>query len=39
VLVIAGDDNVDAVTEAVTALAPARVAFEIDDEGFTCRPE
>ncbi|MDF2774017.1 MAG: kinase [Geminicoccaceae bacterium] len=39
VLVIAGDDNVEAVTEAVTALAPHLVPVEIDEEGFACRAE
>ncbi len=39
VLVMAGDDNVEAVTSAVTALAPHRVPVEIDEEGFACRAE
>jgi D-glycero-alpha-D-manno-heptose-7-phosphate kinase len=37
VLVIAGDDNVDAITAAVTALAPTTVPVEIDEAGLTCR--
>jgi len=36
VLVIAGDDNIEPVTEAVTSLAPDLMTIEIDDEGFTC---
>src|SRR5687768_16581881 len=39
VLVIAGDDNVEAVTASVTALAPHLVPVEIDEEGFACRAE
>jgi D-glycero-alpha-D-manno-heptose-7-phosphate kinase len=36
VLVIAGEDNVEAVTAAVTALAPTTVPVEIDEAGLTC---
>jgi D-glycero-alpha-D-manno-heptose-7-phosphate kinase len=36
VLVIAGEDNVDGVTAAVTALAPNTVPVEIDETGLTC---
>lgn len=39
VLVIAGEDRIQPVTEAVTALAPHLVSIEIDDDGFTCWPE
>jgi D-glycero-alpha-D-manno-heptose-7-phosphate kinase len=39
VLVIAGDDNADAVTAAVTELAPHAVPVEIDEAGLTCRPD
>ena len=39
VLVIAGEDNVDDVRAAVTALAPQLVAVEIDDHGLTCQPD
>lgn len=39
VLVIAGDDNVEAVTASVTGLAPHLVPMEIDEEGFACRAE
>ena len=39
VLVIAADDNVESVTEAVTSLAPDLVPIELDDDGFTCRIE
>jgi D-glycero-alpha-D-manno-heptose-7-phosphate kinase len=36
VLVIAGDDNVDAVRAAVVDLAPQLVDFTIDESGLTC---
>jgi len=36
VLVIAGDDNVDRVTTAVTELAPHIVPVEVDEAGLTC---
>ena len=39
VLVIAGEDNVDAVRDAVTALASHQVPVEIDEEGLVCRPD
>ena len=39
VLVIAGEDNVDAVTAAVTELAPNTVPVEIDERGLTCKPD
>lgn len=39
VLVIAGEDNVDAVTDAVTALASHLVPVEIDEAGLVCRPD
>jgi len=39
VLVIAGDDNVQPVTEAVSSLAPDLVSIELDEDGFTCRIE
>ena len=39
VLVIAGDDNVEAVTAAVTELAPHSVPIQIDVNGLTCKPE
>jgi D-glycero-alpha-D-manno-heptose-7-phosphate kinase len=39
VLVIAGEDNVDAVTAAVIALAPNTVPVEIDEAGLTCKPD
>jgi hypothetical protein len=39
VLVIAGEDNVDAVTAAVTELAPNTVPVEIDEGGLTCKPD
>ena len=37
VVVIAGEDNVDAVTAAVTELAPTTVPVEIDESGLTCK--
>src|SRR6185295_8721396 len=37
VLIIAGDDNVDQVTSAVTELAPDVVPVQIDESGLTCR--
>ena len=39
VLVIAGDDNVEDVTAAVTSLAPHLVPVEIDEGGLTCQPD
>jgi D-glycero-alpha-D-manno-heptose-7-phosphate kinase len=39
VLVIAGDDNIDAVTAAVTELAPNTFPVEIDEGGLTCTPD
>jgi len=36
VLIIAGDDDVDRVTTAVTELAPHIVPIEIDEAGLTC---
>jgi D-glycero-alpha-D-manno-heptose-7-phosphate kinase len=36
VLIIAGDDNVDRVTKAVTELAPHIVPIQIDEAGLTC---
>ena len=36
VLIIAGDDNVDHVTAAVTELAPHLVPIQIDESGLTC---
>jgi D-glycero-alpha-D-manno-heptose-7-phosphate kinase len=39
VLVIAGEDNTDAVTAAVTELAPHAVPVEIDEAGLTCKPD
>jgi D-glycero-alpha-D-manno-heptose-7-phosphate kinase len=39
VLVIAGDDNVDAVRAAVVELAPQLVDFRIDETGLTCHRE
>ena len=39
VLVIAGDDNVDAVRAAVVELAPNLVEFKIDETGLTCHRE
>jgi D-glycero-alpha-D-manno-heptose-7-phosphate kinase len=36
VLIIAGDDNVDRVTAAVTELAPHLVPIQIDESGLTC---
>ena len=39
VLVIAGEDNVDTVTGAVTALASHLVPVEIDEEGLVCLPD
>ena len=39
VLLIAGDDNVDAVTSAVTELAPHLVPVEIDESGLTCQSD
>jgi D-glycero-alpha-D-manno-heptose-7-phosphate kinase len=39
VLVIAGEDTVDAVTAAVTSLAPHLVPVEIDEDGLTCKPD
>ena len=36
VLIIAAADRVEDVTAAVTALAPHRIAFTIDDDGLTC---
>jgi D-glycero-alpha-D-manno-heptose-7-phosphate kinase len=36
VLVIAGDDNVDAVRAAVVELAPQLIEFRIDESGLTC---
>jgi len=39
VLVIAGEDNVDEVTAAVTALAPHLVPVQIDEAGLTCQPD
>jgi D-glycero-alpha-D-manno-heptose-7-phosphate kinase len=38
VLIIAGEDNVEPVTDAVTTLAPHLVSIEIDEEGFVWRP-
>ena len=37
VLVIAGPDNIGAVTDAVTSLVPDLLPIELDEEGFTCR--
>lgn len=39
VLVIAGEGNVDAVTAAVTELAPHLIPIRIDESGITCRRE
>jgi D-glycero-alpha-D-manno-heptose-7-phosphate kinase len=39
VLVIAGEDNVEEVTAAVTALAPHLVPVQIDESGLTCKPD
>ena len=39
VLVIAGDDNVDAVKAAITELAPQLVNVQIDENGLTCQPD
>ena len=39
VLVIAGEDNVDEVTAAVTALAPNLVPVQIDEGGLICQPD
>ena len=39
VLVIAGEDNVDEVTAAVTSLAPHLVPVRIDESGLTCQPD
>ena len=39
VLIIAGDDNVDAVRAAVVDLAPNLVDFKIDESGLTCHRE
>jgi D-glycero-alpha-D-manno-heptose-7-phosphate kinase len=39
VLVIAGEDNVDEVTTAVTELAPHLVPVQIDETGLTCQPD
>lgn len=39
VLVIAGEDNVDDVTAAVTSLAPHLVPVRIDESGLTCQPD
>jgi D-glycero-alpha-D-manno-heptose-7-phosphate kinase len=39
VLVIAGEDNADAVAAAVTELAPHAVPVEIDEAGLTCNPD
>ena len=39
VLVIADEDNADAVTAAVTELAPNIVPVVIDEAGLTCRPD
>jgi D-glycero-alpha-D-manno-heptose-7-phosphate kinase len=39
VLVIAGDDTVDAVKSAVTELAPQLVAVQIDENGLTCQAD
>jgi D-glycero-alpha-D-manno-heptose-7-phosphate kinase len=39
VLVIAGDDNIDAVRAAVVELAPNLVDFRIDESGLTCHRE
>lgn len=36
VLVIAGEDNIDAVSAAVTELAPNTIPVQIDEAGFTC---
>jgi hypothetical protein len=36
VLIIAGDDNVEHVTAAVTELAPHLVPIQIDESGLTC---
>jgi hypothetical protein len=36
VLIIAGDDNVDQVTAAVTELAPHILPVQIDESGLTC---
>ena len=38
-LVIAGEDNTDAVTAAVTELAPHAVPVEIDEAGLICNPD
>jgi len=39
VLIIAGEDNVDEVTAAVTSLAPHLVPVRIDESGLTCQPD
>jgi D-glycero-alpha-D-manno-heptose-7-phosphate kinase len=39
VLVIAGEDNVDAVTAAVTELAPHLIPIRVDESGITCHRE
>lgn len=39
VLVIAGEDNVEEVTAAVTSLAPHLVPVQIDESGLTCQPD
>jgi D-glycero-alpha-D-manno-heptose-7-phosphate kinase len=39
VLIIAGEDNVEPVTSAVTELAPHLVPVRIDESGLTCRTE
>jgi D-glycero-alpha-D-manno-heptose-7-phosphate kinase len=39
VLVIAREDNVDAVTDAITSLASHLVPVAIDEEGLVCRPD
>ena len=39
VLVVAGEDNVDAVMAAVTSLAPQLVPVRIDETGLTCQPD
>lgn len=39
VLVIAGENNVEAVTAAVTGLAPQLIEVRIDETGLTCQPD
>ena len=36
VMIIAGSENVEQVTAAVTELSPHRITFEIDEAGLTC---